>query len=254
MTEEKTIDQNTELFPEESLKEVVEAGVFYGRRKSKTNPKMKPFVLANRGGIEIINLYKTLEDLTRTLEFVKEKVKGGGMVLLVGTQPAAYEKIDELAQEFSFPFVVNRWLGGTLTNYKIISKRVEFWKKLRLDSQTGGLEKYTKKEKGILESKMRKLEILLGGLENMVRLPDVVLMIDPEVHKTAVREAIRMKIPVVAFANIDCDPDVLDYFVVGNSKAKKSVDWFLDKVAAVIREGKNAIPVVNESVAAQSQS
>ncbi len=249
MTEEKTIDQNTELFPEESLKEVVEAGVFYGRRKSKTDPKMKPFVLANRGGIEIINLYKTLEDLTRVSEFVKEKVKGGGMVLLIGTQPAAYEKVDELAKEFGFPFVVNRWLGGTLTNFKIISKRVEYWKKLRHDSQTGGLDKYTKKEQGILKSKMEKLEVLLGGLENMIRLPDLVLVIDPEVHKTAVREANRMKIPVVAFANIDCNPDVLNYFVVGNSKAKKSVDWFMDKMAEGIREGKAAVPVVSEVVA-----
>lgn len=246
MAEEKTIDQNTELFPEESLKEVVGAGVFYGRRKSKTNPKMKQFVLANRGGIEIINLYKTLEDLTRALEFIKEKAKGGGMILLLGTQPAAYEKIDELAKEFSFPFVVNRWLGGTLTNYKIISKRVEYLKKLRHDSQTGGLEKYTKKEKGILESKMKKLEVLLGGLENMIRLPDVVLVVDPEVHKTAIREAQRVKIPIVAFANIDCNPDVLDYFVVGNSKAKKSVDWFLDKVAVAIREGRSAVPAVSE--------
>lgn len=249
MTEEKVIDRETELFPEESLKEVVEAGIFYGRRKSKTNPKMKPFVLANRGGIEIINLYKTLEDLTRVSDFLKEKVRGGGMVMLVGTQPAAYEKIGELAGEFSFPFVVNRWLGGTLTNYKIISKRVEYLKKLRHDSETGGLEKYTKKERGILESKMRKLEELLGGLENMTRLPDVVLVIDPEIHRTAVREAKRMKIPVVAFANIDSDPDELDHFVVGNSKAKKSVDWFLDKVATVIREGKTASSAIGEGVA-----
>jgi len=252
MAEEKTIDQNTELFPEESLKEVVGAGVFYGRRKSKTNPKMKPFVLANRGGIEIINLYKTLEDLARVLEFVREKAKGGGMILFVGTQPAAYEKIGEIAKEFGFPFVINRWLGGTLTNFSIISKRVEYLKKLRHDSETGGLEKYTKKERGILDSKMRKLEELLGGLENLTRLPDVILVIDPEVHKTAIREAKRMKIPVVAFANIDCDPDDLDYFVVGNSKAKKSVDWFLDKTVEAIKEGKSAVPAVKETEAAVS--
>lgn len=249
MTEEKTIDQNAELFPEESLKEVVEAGVFYGRRKSKTNPRMKPFILANRGGIEIINLYKTLEDLTNAIEFVKEKAKGGGMILLVGTQPAAYQKIEEMAKEFNYPFVVNRWLGGTLTNFKIISKRVEYLKKLRHDSQTGGLDKYTKKEKGILESKMRKLEELLGGLENLTRLPDLVLVIDPEVHKTAVREAKRLKIPVLAFANVDSDPDQFAHFVVGNNKAKKSVDWFLDKISDAIREGKAAAPVVSEPVA-----
>lgn len=240
MIEESTIDKEGDLFPEESLKEVVEAGVFYGRKKTKTHPKMKPYVLTNRGGIEIINLYKTLEGLEQSMNFVKAKAQG--VILLLGTQPAAFQRIVKLAQEFGYPYVVSRWLGGTLTNFKIISKRVEYLKKLRADAATGVFEKYTKKERAIIESKMNHLEEVLGGLENLNRLPDVLLVVDPNLHTTAVREAKRLKIPVLAFANIDGDPSDLDYFVVGNNKSRKSVEWFLGKMEQAMREGKSATP------------
>ncbi len=242
---EENIDRKSEdLFPQEEFKEMVEAGVFYGRRKSKTYPKMKPYVLTNRGGIEIINLEKTLDGLKKILEFVEVKVRAGGLLLLVGTQPPAFQGITELAKKYNYPFVINRWLGGTITNFKVIMSRVEYLKKLRNDAKSGALDKYTKKEKAQFEAEINRLEELLGGLENLTRLPDVMVVIDSNLHTTAVREAKRAKIPVVAFANVDSDPEMLDYYIVGNNKSKKSVTWFLSKLDLAIEEAKKASAVL----------
>lgn len=234
------IPQTTDIqsaYPNEASKEMIEAGVFYGRKKSKSNPKMKQYVLLNRAGIEIINLGKTADALESATGFLKEKVRQGGLVLLVGTQPAAEAGILKLAQKFALPYVNLGWSGGTLTNFKIISKRVEYLQKLRSDFATGALGKYTKKERLDLEKEMRRLEELFGGLENLRKVPDAVVMIDPNLHLTALREARRLKIPVIALGNVDCDPDLIEYLVPGNDKARKSIDWFLGKVETAIEEG-----------------
>lgn len=232
-------NSTADLFPEDSLKEAVDAGVFYGRKKSKTHPKMRPYILTNRGGVEIINLYKTLEKIEEICDVVKSKVSAGGTLLLVGTQPAAFQAVAKLAKEFDFPYVVSRWLGGTLTNFKIISKRIDYFKKLKANMQSGGFDKYTKKERAKIESEIEKLEEVLGGLEGMTCLPDLVLIVDSNLHMTAVKEARKVKVPVVTFANVDTNPADLDYFVVGNNKAKKSVEWFLAKIEGAVREGRN---------------
>jgi len=224
-------------YPAEGSREMMDAGVFYGRKKSKTNPKMRQFVIANRGGIEIVNLQKTAEMLDIATAFIKEKVRSGALVLLVGTMPAAEASVANLAKKFNLPYVSFRWVGGAITNFKIVGKRVEYLKKLRTDLASGALEKYTKKERLELEREMHRLEELMGGLENMTREPDVIVMIDPVLHVTAVREARVKKIPIVAFANVDADPDVVDYLVPGNDKSRKSIEWFLGKVEAAIEEG-----------------
>jgi len=231
-------NNHTDLYSEETYKELVEAGVFYGRPKSKTNPKMKASVLTNRGGIEIINLAKTLEGLGGALAFLKEKVRQGGSVLMVGTQPSAQEGVAKLAAKFGFPYVVTRWLGGTLTNFKIIFKRVEYLKKRKTDRAAGAFQKYTKKEQLEIEREIGKLEEVLGGLVNLAKEPDVLLIIDPIVHATAVREANKLKLPIVSFADVDANPDILDYVVVGNNKSKKSIEWFLASAEKAIEEGK----------------
>lgn len=224
-------------YPGEASREMIEAGVFYGRKKSKTHPKMKQFVLLNRGGIEIIDLGKTADALEAALGFLKEKVREGGLVLLVGTQPAAEAEIVRVAERFHLPYVINRWAGGTITNFKIIVKRIEYFKKLRGDFASGALEKYTKKERLMLEREMERLRELFGGLENLTKEPDVVVIVDPNMHHTAVREANRAKIPVVALGSVDADPDVVDFLVPGNDKARKSTSWFLGKIEAAIAEG-----------------
>ena len=177
------------------------------------------------------------QDFKQAMGFVKEKVRNGGMPLLVGTSPAADAGIEQLAKEFSLPYVMLRWVGGTLTNFKIISRRVEHLRKLRADLASGALEKYTKKERLEMEREVKRLEELMGGLEAMPREPDLLVVVDPNLHVTAVREANIRNIPVVAYANVDADPDIIDYLVPGNDKARMSVSWFLGNVEKAIREG-----------------
>ncbi|MDE2020157.1 MAG: 30S ribosomal protein S2 [Patescibacteria group bacterium] len=229
--------KQAQAYPAEASREMIEAGVFYGRKKNKTNPKMRSFVLTNRGGIEVINLQKTGESLDRALGFIKERVRQNGLPLIVGTEPAAENTIKALAEKFKLPYVTLRWIGGTITNFKIISKRVEHMQQLRKDLASGALDKYTKKERLEMEREMNRLIELMGGLENMPKEPDILIMIDPNLHSTAVREARIKKIPIVALANVDADPDLIDYLVPGNDKARKSIEWFLENVERAIKEG-----------------
>jgi small subunit ribosomal protein S2 len=221
---------------------MTEAGVFYGRTRMKTNPRMKQFVLANRNGVEIINLEKTKSQLEATTEFVKSVAARGASMVLLATQPSAHEAIRRIGQEFKLPFVTRRWLGGTLTNYRIIAKRVEYFKKLKENLAKGAYKGYTKKEQLDLSKEAAKLEETLAGLEEMLSRPEVLIVIDPMMHETAVREANRLKIPVVALVNTDADPDMIQYPVVGNTKARTSIDWFVEKIAAAVRAGKSAAP------------
>jgi small subunit ribosomal protein S2 len=230
------MEDNQNLYPEEASREMIEARVFFGRRKSKANPKMRPYILTNRAGIEIINLMKTSEALERALGFLKEKIKNGGLALLVGTQPPAEEEIIRVATKFGLPYVTTRWAGGTLTNFKIVSKRIEYLKKLENDFATGALEKYTKKERLQLERELGRLRDLFGGLKVLIKEPDILLIIDPNLHSTAVREARRLKIPVIALANVDSDPDSVDYLVPGNDKSTSSIGWFLKKLEETIEQ------------------
>lgn len=237
MSDNNSTEKQENIYPAEGSRDMIEAGVFYGRKKSKTNPKMREFILANRGGIEIINLQKTSDGLEKATGFVKEKIRNGGSPLFVGTSPAADASVQRIAKEFSLPYVVLRWVGGTLTNFKIITRRVEYLKKLRTDLAVGALEKYTKKERLEMEREVKRLEELMGGLETMSREPDFLIVIDPNLHATAVKEARIKHIPVVALANVDANPDVIDYLVPGNDKARMSVAWFLNHIEHAIREG-----------------
>jgi small subunit ribosomal protein S2 len=239
MADEVTMQANvaSTLPATEASREMIDAGVFYGRKKSKTNPKMRQFVMGNRGGIEVINLEKTEESLIHAVAFVTEKIRNGGMALFVATEPAAEMSAIAMAKKFGMPYVSNRWIGGTLTNFKIIAARVEHLKKIRTDLASGALDKYTKKERVEIDREIHRLEELMGGLETMSREPELLIMIDPTLHTTAVREARIKKIPIVALANIDADPDLIDYLVPGNDKAKKSIEWFFSKMEKAIEDG-----------------
>ncbi len=250
MAEDLTQKQE-ELYADENYREMIDAGVFYGRKKSRTNPKMKPLVLGNRNGIEIINLPKTKEQLDKALLAIKAKMQTGGYILVVATQPAATETAKLLAEEFGLPYVTQRWLGGTLTNAKIILGRLDYYRKLKEGFAKGEMEKYTKKERLGFEKELEKLTETMGGLEKYDGHPAMLLIIDSNLHLTAVKEANKMGVPVVAFANTDSDPDLLDYPIVGNNKAKSSVEWFLGKIKTAVREGialrpagKEAAPLV----------
>jgi small subunit ribosomal protein S2 len=261
MAEETTIQSSqASVYPaagaSEMSREMIEAGVFYGRKKSKTNPKMRQFVIANRGGIEVINLEKTEEALAAAAAFVTEKIHNNGVALFVATEPAAEASLLAIAKKFGMPYVSNRWIGGSLTNFKIIAARVEHLKKIRADLASGALDKYTKKERVEIDREIQRLEELMGGLETMAREPDLLIMIDPELHTTAVREARIKKIPIVALANIDADPDLISYLVPGNDKAKKSIEWFLGKMEHAIEDGlkMRAAAALAKAEAAQKEA
>ncbi len=238
MAEEPAVAIKPEdLYPDEGFKEMVEAGVFYGRKKSRTNPKMRPYILTNRNGIEIVNLAKTVEVLDEACAFLRDQARNGKLIFFVATQPAA-ESVAKLANDYSYPLVTRRWLGGTLTNFKIISKRIEYFKTLRANLGTSAFEKYTKKERLMFEKELARLTELMGGLEHLIDRPAVLVVVDPNLHTTAMNEARLLKIPVIAFMNTDSDPDLAQFPVVGNNKARMSITWFIEKLRAAIAEGK----------------
>lgn len=212
------------------LEEMAKAGVIYGRKKSKTNPKMADFIFANRNGFEFFDLLKTLEGLEGAKTLLKEIQEKKGLVLLVSTQPAARGLIEGLAAKTGYPFVVERWLGGTLTNFQTISKRLNYFIKLKNDRASGKLEKYTKKERLMFDREIKRLETLMGGLEKMDHLPDAIFMVDAAIHDTAVREAKRTKIPIIGILNTDNDPDNIQYSIPANTNSRQSVEWVVGRL------------------------
>ncbi|MEK7146952.1 MAG: 30S ribosomal protein S2 [Patescibacteria group bacterium] len=218
------------------LVEMMQAGVHYGHKKSKTNPKMKPYIFGVRSDIELIDLNATLEALDKAVNFLKEIKAKGGMILLVAVQPAARETILRLAEKFNYPYVINRWLGGTLTNFKVIRKRTEYFQQLKKDKEAGTLDKYTKKERLKISENIDKMKILFSGLEALTRLPDAVVVVDINLHDTAVREVRRLKIPVVALVHTDADPTQINYPIPANDNAKSSIDWILKRIESEIEK------------------
>jgi len=224
------------LSPE--IQEMMDAGLFYGCKKTKTHPKMKRFVATVRNNIDIINLENTLIMMEKAGEFLKENVSKGTPLLIVGTQPAAQDSVVTFAEKYDIPSVTTRWLGGTLTNFSVISKLVEYFKKRRDDFNQGVFEKYTKKEQLDIEREIAKLEHKLGGIQNLSTRPAIIIIIDPVVHETATREAGRLGIPIVALVNTNADPEKIDFSVLGNTKSRASIKWFLESISKSIVEGR----------------
>lgn len=234
------VAEQVELLLKEIPKDLLEAGVFYGRKKRQTHPRAKSFILTNRNGIEVINPIKIVESLEPALTFLKKVAQDGGSILIVATQSIIENLAIKTAEEINAPYVTKRWLGGTLTNFKVISKRVEHFQKLKKDLAGGVYDKYTKKERLDIEREANGLEELLGGLVKLTHTPNVIVTIDPRVHIIAVREAKILKIPTVAFTNIDFDPEFIEYPVIGNTKSRKSIQWFFEKIEEAVREGMAA--------------
>ncbi len=229
------------------LDEMVKAGILYGRKKSKTHPHMKPFIYATRNGIEILDLPKTSEALDKAGDFLREVSKKEGLIFMVGTKPSAQDLVEEMAKKFSFPYVIKRWLGGTLTNFKTLSKRIQFYMNLKADEATGKLDKYTKKERTEFSKLRAKMDQFFLGLERLSKLPDVLLVVNANDHMTAVREARRLKIPIVSILSTDTDPEIADYPIPANDNSKTSIAWILSKLTAKIEEGAKERPLVAKS-------
>ncbi len=232
--------QLEELTPEEvahlpELLEMIKAGVIYGRKKTKMNPKMKPYIYTFRSGIALFDLLKTLEGLEKAAAFLKEKMAAGGKILFVATEPSAKDLVKKLAEDLGQFYVVERWLGGMLTNYKTISSRIERFKSLKAGREANKFEKYTKKERLLIDREIEHLGELFGGVETMDKLPAAMFIINTQVHETALREAIRTKVPLVALINSDSNPELVNFPIVGNSHARASIVWVLERLRSLIK-------------------
>lgn len=229
------IGVNTDL-----LREMTVAGLFLGRKKSKTHPRMKQFIFATRNGVEIINLAETSLALLRVENILAEMVGANKQVLVVGTQPAAQAAVEQFAKQFNFPYVTQRWLGGTLTNFDTIQKRMDYYKKLKDGFATGGFEQYTKKEQLEFQRELNRLEILFGGIVSMNKLPGALLVIGVNQHSHAIREGKRLGIPVIAVMNTDANPDSVDCAVPANDISKSSIEWLMGYFAKAVEKAKSA--------------
>jgi small subunit ribosomal protein S2 len=221
-----------------TMKQLLEAGVHFGHQTKRWNPKMKPYIFGARNGIYIIDLQKTVGLARSALRFVSDAVAKGGSVLFVGTKKQAQDAIREEATRSGMFFVTNRWLGGTLTNFKTVKQGIERLKTIDKMAADGTYERLPKKEVAALEREREKLERNLGGIKEMARLPSAVFVIDTKKEHIAVHEANRLGIPVVAVVDTNCDPEGIEYVIPGNDDAIRSIRLFTGKMAEACVEGK----------------
>ncbi len=221
-----------------TMKQLLEAGVHFGHQTRRWNPKMAPYIYMERNGIYIIDLQQTVKKFDEAYEFIKSIVAEGKGVLFVGTKKQAQETIRDEAQRCGMYFVNQRWLGGMLTNYKTIRKRVFRLKELEKMENEGAFEVLTKKEVARLLNERERLERFLGGIKDMEKLPGAVFVVDPRKEKIAVAEARKLNIPVVAIVDTNCDPDEIDYVIPGNDDAIRAVKLISSKIADAVLEGK----------------
>ncbi len=221
-----------------SMKQLLEAGVHFGHQTKRWNPKMKPYIFGARNGIYIIDLQKTVGLARSALRFVSDAVAKGGQVLFIGTKKQAQDAIREEASRSGQFFVTNRWLGGTLTNFKTVKTGIERLKTLDKMKEDGTYERLPKKEVASNEREREKLEKNLGGIKELGRLPAAIFVIDTKKEHIAVHEANRLGIPVVAVVDTNCDPEGIDYVIPGNDDAIRSIRLFTGKVAEACLEGK----------------
>jgi len=219
-----------------SMKQLLEAGVHFGHQTRRWNPKMAPYIFTERNGIYIIDLQQTVGLIDDAYNVIKETVEGGGKVLFVGTKKQAQEAIETEARRCGMHFVSQRWLGGMLTNFKTIRKRVDLLYKLEKMEEDGTFEALPKKEVIKLRLKKDRLERFLGGIKEMNVLPDVMFVVDPKKEKIAIREARLLGIPVVGIVDTNCDPEEVDYVIPGNDDAIRAVKLIAGKMADAVIE------------------
>ncbi len=221
-----------------SMRQLLDSGVHFGHQTRRWNPKMRRFILTERNGIYIIDLQQSIGLINNAYEFVKESVARGGTVLFVGTKKQAQEPIAAQAARVGMPYVNQRWLGGMLTNFPTISKRLARLRELeQLDFDNPAASGFTKKELLLLNRERTKLESVLGGLRGMTRTPSVVWVVDTNKEHLAVNEARKLGIPVVGILDTNCDPDVVDYPIPGNDDALRAVDLLTKVIADAVAEG-----------------
>ena len=221
-----------------SMKQLLEAGVHFGHQTRRWNPKMAPYIFTERNGIYIIDLQKTVRKLDEAYNFVRDVAANGGEVLFVGTKKQAADSIKEEADRCGMHYVNARWLGGMLTNFKTIQKRIERLAQLRKMEEDGTFELLPKKEVVKLKLEIEKLEKFIGGIKKMKTLPAALFIVDPKKEKIAVSEARKLHIPIVAIVDTNCDPDEVDYVIPGNDDAIRAVKLIAGAMANAVLEGR----------------
>lgn len=218
--------------------EMTKAGMHFGQRTSRTHPKMLPYIFGVRNSIHIIDLEKTLPKFSEALAFIKTLTEDGKIIMFVGTKPPIKSLIRETATDCSMPYVVERWLGGTITNWPIISKRIEYFKELERKKKEGELEKYTKKERLQIDKELKTLEEKFQGIKELPRLPDAIFLSDLKKDEGALKEARLKRIPTIAICDTNVDPTLVDFPIPANDDAISSIKYVLEKIKEVWLKNK----------------
>jgi len=231
-----------------TIKQLLEAGVHFGHQTRKWNPKMKRYIFAAKNGIYIIDLQQTLQLLNEAYEFAKNIVIDGGIILFVGTKKQTQDIIENNAKDCMMPYVKNRWLGGTLTNFETISKRVKRADEIEDMEKNGVFEKLPKKEVLGIQNEYQKLNYNMGGIRHMRRLPDALFVIDPHKEEIAVKEAVKLGIPIIAITDTNCDPDNIDYVIPGNDDAIRACNLLCGVIARAVKDGNSSIVSAKDNI------
>ena len=233
-----------------TMKQLLEAGVHFGHQTRRWNPKMKKYIFTERNGIYIIDLQKTVKLIDDAYDFIKDTASDDGVVLFVGTKKQAQEAIEEEAKRAGQYYVNHRWLGGTLTNWNTIQKRIKKLKEIKAMAEDGTFDRLPKKEVALLIKQRDRLEKFLGGIEDMPRIPDVLFIVDPRKERIAVKEAQKLNIPIVAMVDTNADPDEIDVKIPSNDDAIRAVRLITSKMADAIiegRQGEDDAPVTEDT-------
>ncbi len=226
-----------------TLIEMLQAGVHFGHKTSKRYPKMESNIFGVRNGIHILDLEKTQKALLEVAAHCQELAKKNGVILFVGTKSQAKEIVKTAAERAGMPYVTTRWIGGTLTNFTVISRMIKKFKKLKSEQASGELEKYTKKEQLEITREIEEMNELLGGIESLTKKPDAVYIVDIKKERTALREARKSRVPVIAPCDTNCNPELVDHCIPANDDARKSIELITNVIADAIIAGKGAIEV-----------
>ena len=232
-----------------SMKQLLEAGVHFGHQTRRWNPKMAEYIFTERNGIYIIDLQKTVKKVEEAYNFVREITEQGGEILFVGTKKQAQESIKEEAERVGMYFVNARWLGGMLTNFTTIRKRIQRMDQLKKMAEDGTFDQLPKKEVVNLTIEAEKLEKNLGGIKDMKKLPAAIFIVDPKKEHNAVAEARKLNIPIIAIVDTNCDPDEIDYVIPGNDDAIRAVKLITSTMANAVLEGKQGEQFAEETPA-----
>ena len=237
-----------------SMRQLLEAGMHFGHQTRRWNPKMRPYIFTERNGIHIVDLRQTLEQVGRAYDFIRDLTANGGNVLFVGTKKQAQSAIAEAGERSEMPYVNFRWLGGMLTNFQTIHKRILYMLELEQMEKSGEMESLPKKERLRLRRELEKLHMVLGGVRDMKRPPDVVFVIDVIAEHIAVAEANRLGIPVIAIVDTNCDPDPIDLVIPGNDDAIRTAYLVTDVIAEAAKNGRETREAAQKEAPAKDAS